>query len=214
MRRLLTVICTLLLSASVSGQQIKSRPVGFDDFRSLLEAAGYEAFGFDLSELLEGPGRYDMTVYIKEYESGVEIRSRGAEQTARKRFPREGARRNPARRDGRSAGGHLHAGQKTDDWILSFGDGFDGDAEFQYPGDAGGQSAAQTPQRDFVERLYAYQVLHPSVRDRLVRGRKVHSAGLRCGSMRSTICSVSAARTRSRPTCRAKLSATFPTSMS
>ena len=45
MRRLLTVICTLLLSASVSGQQIKSRPVGFDDFRSLLEAAGYEAFG-------------------------------------------------------------------------------------------------------------------------------------------------------------------------
>ena len=66
MRRLLTVICTLLLSASVSGQQIKSRPVGFDDFRSLLEAAGYEAFGFDLSELLEGPGRYDMTVYIKE----------------------------------------------------------------------------------------------------------------------------------------------------
>ena len=55
MRRLLTVICTLLLSASVSGQQIKSRPVGFDDFRSLLEAAGYEAFGFDLSELLEGP---------------------------------------------------------------------------------------------------------------------------------------------------------------
>ena len=42
MRRLLTVICTLLLSASVSGQQIKSRPVGFDDFRSLLEAAGYE----------------------------------------------------------------------------------------------------------------------------------------------------------------------------
>ena len=76
MRRLLTVICTLLLSASVSGQQIKSRPVGFDDFRSLLEAAGYEAFGFDLSELLEGPGRYDMTVYIKEYESGVEIRSR------------------------------------------------------------------------------------------------------------------------------------------
>ena len=47
MRRLLTVICTLLLSASVSGQQIKSRPVGFDDFRSLLEAVGYEAFGFD-----------------------------------------------------------------------------------------------------------------------------------------------------------------------
>ena len=76
MRRLLTVICTVLLTVSVSGQQIKSRPVGFDDFRSLLEAAGYEAFGFDLSELLEGPGRYDMTVYIKEYESGVEIRSR------------------------------------------------------------------------------------------------------------------------------------------
>ena len=46
------------------------------DLAEELEAAGYEAFGFDLSELLEGPGRYDMTVYIKEYESGVEIRSR------------------------------------------------------------------------------------------------------------------------------------------
>ena len=70
------VICSLLLTGSVFGQQIKSRPVAFDDFRILLEAAGYEAFSFDLTELLDKQDRYEITVYIKEYESGKKIHSR------------------------------------------------------------------------------------------------------------------------------------------
>ena len=221
MRRLLTVICTLLLSASVSGQQIKSRPVGFDDFRSLLEAAGYEAFGFDLSELLEGPGRYDMTVYIKEYESGVEIRSRefpcGPNKLLVSDFP-EKVRGEilPGEMADPQAGIYMLAKKLT---IGFYPSGTDSTAmlNFSIPEMREAKSAAQTPQRDFVERLYAYQVLHPSVRDRLVRGRKVHSAGLlrfdvvQCGAQ-----SVPFLRRerRSRPTCRAKLSATFPTSMS
>lgn len=76
MKRLLSVICALLAAATVCGQQIRSRAVGFDDFRTLLEAAGYEAFGFDLTEFLSGEDRYDMAVYIKEYEEGREIHSR------------------------------------------------------------------------------------------------------------------------------------------
>lgn len=76
MKKLLLVVCSLFLAASVSGQQIKSQSVGFDDFRVLLEAAGYEMFSFDLTQLLEGTGRYDITVSIKEYESGKEIHAR------------------------------------------------------------------------------------------------------------------------------------------
>lgn len=76
MKRLLSVIWALLAAVTVCGQQIESRAVGFDDFRNLLEAAGYEAFGFDLTELLAGEGRYDMTLSIKEYEEGREIHSR------------------------------------------------------------------------------------------------------------------------------------------
>lgn len=76
MKRLLSVICAVLAAASVCGQQIRSREAGFDDFRALLEAAGYEAFGFDLTDFLDKPGRYDMTVSIKEYEAGREIHCR------------------------------------------------------------------------------------------------------------------------------------------
>lgn len=75
MKRLLSVICAVLAAATVCGQQIKSREVGFDDFRTLLEAAGYEAFGFDLTELLPGEDRYDMAVTVKEYAEGEEIDS-------------------------------------------------------------------------------------------------------------------------------------------
>lgn len=78
MSRLLKVICATLFSAvSVSGQQIRTAPVAFDDLKTLLAAAGYEAFAFDLSDLTAGPGRYDMTVIVKEYESGREIDSDG-----------------------------------------------------------------------------------------------------------------------------------------
>ena len=76
MRRILLIICAIFSALSVCGQQIESSPVGFDEFRSLLKTAGYEAFGFDLSKLLLGPERYDITLRIKEYESGVEIYDR------------------------------------------------------------------------------------------------------------------------------------------
>lgn len=73
MKRFLSILCAVLTAATVCGQQIRSREAGFDDFRTLLEAAGYEAFGFDLTDFLDKPGRYDMTVSIKEYEAGREI---------------------------------------------------------------------------------------------------------------------------------------------
>lgn len=102
MKRILSIVCAVLVTASVSGQQIKSRTAGFDDFRNLLEAAGYEAFGFDLTDFLGKPNRYDMAVYIKEYEGGKEIHSRnilcGSNKVLVTDFPEE-SRGNIARVD-------------------------------------------------------------------------------------------------------------------
>ena len=68
MSRLLLIVFSLCLSASVFGQQVRSREAGFDDYRLLLEAAGYEAFGFDLSEF--SGATYDMSVIVREYAGG------------------------------------------------------------------------------------------------------------------------------------------------
>lgn len=76
MRRLLAGICAAMFSVvSVCGQQIRTASVDSDDLKTLLAAAGYEQFAFDLSELAAGPTRYDMTLVVKEYESGKELRA-------------------------------------------------------------------------------------------------------------------------------------------
>lgn len=71
MSRLLLIVFSLCLSASVFGQQVRSREAGFDDYRLLLEAAGYEAFGFDLSEF--SGATCDMSVIVWEYAGGEPV---------------------------------------------------------------------------------------------------------------------------------------------
>lgn len=91
MSKLLLTICALCFSASVSGQQIKARESGFEEFRALFERAGYEAFSFDLSELLGD--RYNMVMSIKEYAAGKEVDSRrislGSTKTMLTDFPEQ-----------------------------------------------------------------------------------------------------------------------------
>ena len=61
----------LVLSYAAFGQQIKKTNVEFDDFITLLNAAGYELFNYDISEMLNE--RYDITIVRKEFEAGKEI---------------------------------------------------------------------------------------------------------------------------------------------
>lgn len=73
MRRLLTILCAAFVSTgSLTGQQIRTAPVEYEDFVSVLKAAGYEIYNFDLKEFLDMPGRYEMLLRIKQYESGKE----------------------------------------------------------------------------------------------------------------------------------------------
>lgn len=72
MRRLPIVVCALLLSSVAFGQQVRSREAGFEEFRTLLEYSGYEAFSFDLRDFLAD--RYDVTVRIKEYAGGRDMK--------------------------------------------------------------------------------------------------------------------------------------------
>jgi len=63
----------LILSCATFGQQIKNKNVELDDFISLLGAAGYELFSYDISEMLNE--RYDITIVKKEFLAGKEIES-------------------------------------------------------------------------------------------------------------------------------------------
>lgn len=67
------VIFSALVVASASAQQFKSCEAGFEQYKDLLQAAGYEAFCFDLTGL--HGGRYYITMSIKEYKEGKEVRS-------------------------------------------------------------------------------------------------------------------------------------------
>lgn len=91
MRRLLLVICALFLASSVFGQQIKSREAGFEEFRTLLERTGYNAYSFDLTELLGD--RYNITLSVKEYKDGKEVKTTRKSLGSNKRmvtdFPEE-----------------------------------------------------------------------------------------------------------------------------
>lgn len=73
MKRILLLICSIALATSLHAQQIKVQPAVFDDFRTLLEMSGYEAFSFDLRELLGRDERYDIVLSIREYADGRQI---------------------------------------------------------------------------------------------------------------------------------------------
>jgi hypothetical protein len=61
----------LLLTCTVFGQQIKTKNVEADDIITLLDAAGYKLFSFDITEMLNE--RYDIVFVRKEFEAGKEI---------------------------------------------------------------------------------------------------------------------------------------------
>jgi len=67
------MLVMLVLSCTTFGQQVKNKNVELDDLISLLGAAGYELFNYDISEMLNE--RYDIVVVKKEFSAGKEIRS-------------------------------------------------------------------------------------------------------------------------------------------
>ena len=73
MKRIFIVTCVMLLSYTAFGQQIKSKNAELDDIISLLGAADYEIFNYDISEMLNE--RYDIVVINKEFSAGKEIKS-------------------------------------------------------------------------------------------------------------------------------------------
>ena len=73
MKKIFITFCLLVLSCSVFSQQIKNKNVEIDDFITLLGAAGYELFSYDVTEMLNE--RYDITLVIKEFSAGKEIES-------------------------------------------------------------------------------------------------------------------------------------------
>ena len=72
-KKCVITLATLVLSYTVFGQQIKNKNVELDDLISLLGAAGYELFSYDITEMLNG--RYDIVVVKKEFSDGKEIES-------------------------------------------------------------------------------------------------------------------------------------------
>jgi len=71
MKKIFITFCMLVLSCATFGQQIKSKNVELNDLISLLGAAGYEIFNYDISEMLNE--RYDITIVQKEFLAGEEI---------------------------------------------------------------------------------------------------------------------------------------------
>lgn len=75
MLRLVSAICLLLAAVPVSGQKIRALASGFEEYTELLKQAGYEAYSFDIADLLDDKGRYDITIRIREYSGGVQTDS-------------------------------------------------------------------------------------------------------------------------------------------
>lgn len=72
MRKILFIgLLTAALCCRAQAQEIRPREAGFEDYRVLLEAAGYEAFSFDLRDFLAG--RYDVSFRIEEYVDGKRV---------------------------------------------------------------------------------------------------------------------------------------------
>ena len=71
MKKIFIISCVLVLSYTVFGQQIKSKNIELEDLVTLLGAAGYALFSYDITEMLNE--RYDIVFIQKEYEIGKEI---------------------------------------------------------------------------------------------------------------------------------------------
>ena len=72
MRNILLSLFVLLGAVSASAQEIRSREAGFEDFRELLTATGYESFCFDTSDFLTADcADYTLAFRIEEYTDGV-----------------------------------------------------------------------------------------------------------------------------------------------
>ena len=83
-KKCVITLAMLVISYTVFGQQIKNKNVEFDDLISLLGAAGYELFSYDISEMLNE--RYDIVVVKKEFSAGKEIASSNLTMLPNKRL--------------------------------------------------------------------------------------------------------------------------------
>ena len=84
MKKNFIIICMLVLSCTAFGQQIKNKNIEFDDLLKLLNAAGYESFNYDISEMLND--RYNITITLKEHEAEKEIASTNRTTVPNKRL--------------------------------------------------------------------------------------------------------------------------------
>ena len=69
MKRFLSVVTVLLVSASIQAQEIKRINPSFEDLLPLLKSAGYELFSFDISSLQDNT--YSISLVTKESVDGV-----------------------------------------------------------------------------------------------------------------------------------------------
>ena len=75
MKRFSLLVGTLCMAASVGAQEITPVDTTFDDMRTVLESAGFEAYAFDLKDFLKGDGRYEVTFRVREYAGGSQTDS-------------------------------------------------------------------------------------------------------------------------------------------
>ena len=84
MKKNIIISCMLVLSCAAFSQQIKKANAEFDDLITLLGAAGYELFNYDISEMLNE--RYNIVVIKKEFSAGKEIKSSNLATAQNKRL--------------------------------------------------------------------------------------------------------------------------------
>ena len=83
-KKCVITLALLVLSYIAFGQQIKNKNVELNDLISLLGAAGYELFSYDISEMLNE--RYDIVIVKKEFSAGKEIESSNLAMSPNKRL--------------------------------------------------------------------------------------------------------------------------------
>lgn len=77
MKKILSMAVTLFISMSAFSQSIKPQQATFEDYIPLLNAAGYKAYSFDISDFLDNT--YQVEFEIKEYKDGVELKGENIE---------------------------------------------------------------------------------------------------------------------------------------
>ena len=84
MKKIFIISCMVVLSYTALSQQIIKKNAELGDFVTLLGAAGYEIFSYDISEMLNE--RYDIVVVKKEFSAGKEIESSNLIRVSNKRI--------------------------------------------------------------------------------------------------------------------------------